>query len=307
MRSLDDLTLNLYIFSVQRAAQLHAVFTAAPSICHGGYFLAASTIKRTLLGCIHSFFEGRVVTNSECRTVGKRVNALIALNYRHYILNDRRDNGMISLSILLITHPNTVMEDIGHVVNLKTIQGVEDLLCLAIFAEVQNLLAMETYAESEDEEITSALSRERVNASTALTEWDISNISEDERITNVYGRGKMTALVTYADRFGSCLNELGEAVDLKGEVLAQALSQLLYGIERYYGKSQEVMKTLIPEHLLRHQLGALVGESDKIHDEFKRMVEANEDVEYFLPDNFLPSGCRWQWRDENHGTIVSLH
>lgn len=81
--------------SVQRPAELHGVFTAAPSICHGGYFLAASTLKRTLVGSIHYLMEGRVVTNSECRTVGQRVSAIIALNYRYYVLDDRRENGMI--------------------------------------------------------------------------------------------------------------------------------------------------------------------------------------------------------------------
>lgn len=76
-----------------RPGQIHIVFTSEPSICHGGYFLSMATLRQSFAAVAHTFFERNVATNSECRTFGIRMNAMIALNYRYHVLGDQRESG----------------------------------------------------------------------------------------------------------------------------------------------------------------------------------------------------------------------
>lgn len=43
----------------------HAVYTPEHAVCHGGHFLATSTMEKTMCGIIHSLMGGRLLTNTE--------------------------------------------------------------------------------------------------------------------------------------------------------------------------------------------------------------------------------------------------
>lgn len=185
------------------------------------------------------------------------------------------------------------MADDGHVVNLSTKQGLEDLMCLALFAETQNVLAVETYAECQDPDVVKALDECGVSAAQALAEWDISNVAEEERIMNVYARGRMTALLAFAGRHGKCTTENGDEVNLVDDVFSRELARLLRGLGQYYQNAHRAMKTTIQEHLFDRQIEALIGESpvlQRYHASFR--TEENP-TRCFLPRSFVPMGCRW--------------
>lgn len=68
----------------------HFVLGTEPSIVFGRHFYAASTIRRSAFGVLHTFVMGFVVTNT---THGDETKALfrqiMAFWYRHYIICDR--------------------------------------------------------------------------------------------------------------------------------------------------------------------------------------------------------------------------
>jgi hypothetical protein len=43
---------------------MHAVFTPAATICHGGHFYTTSTLQDTLRGTVHSFMDHIKITNT---------------------------------------------------------------------------------------------------------------------------------------------------------------------------------------------------------------------------------------------------
>jgi hypothetical protein len=43
---------------------MHAVFTPAATICHGGHFYSTSTLQDTLRASVHSFMDHSKITNT---------------------------------------------------------------------------------------------------------------------------------------------------------------------------------------------------------------------------------------------------
>ena len=43
---------------------MHAVFTPAATICHGGHYYATSTLQNMLRGTVHSFMDHTKITNT---------------------------------------------------------------------------------------------------------------------------------------------------------------------------------------------------------------------------------------------------
>ena len=59
----------------------HAVYTPLHAICKGGHLIAVATLRRTLLGMIHTFFCSGI-TNIDHPTFTGRINTLVCFFYK---------------------------------------------------------------------------------------------------------------------------------------------------------------------------------------------------------------------------------
>jgi hypothetical protein len=60
----SDLEKRLIQSRIMRPNVLHGVVTLNDSICHGGHYLASSTMLATMMGTIHTFVGNMYITNT---------------------------------------------------------------------------------------------------------------------------------------------------------------------------------------------------------------------------------------------------
>lgn len=78
-----------------RPSTLHLVYTKEHSVCSGGHFLPAGNLVRVVIGLIHTFFEGDVITNTDFPpTFTPRLNALAGFFHRVFCLRDEQESGL---------------------------------------------------------------------------------------------------------------------------------------------------------------------------------------------------------------------
>lgn len=77
----------------------HAVFTTQYSICYGHHFLATSLLDRTVVGTIHTFFRGDVITNTDYPDFQGRMNALAAFFYKAIVEGETHELGKLCVDI----------------------------------------------------------------------------------------------------------------------------------------------------------------------------------------------------------------
>lgn len=106
----------------------HAVFTAESSICHGGFFYAASTIQATIHGIYHCFTNGAVVTNQD--------------NYEGSRLILRQ-----IMAAWLEQLPTQDDCPNAHLPNLTTFEGVINMMMLIVFFELANATYKPIYTD----------------------------------------------------------------------------------------------------------------------------------------------------------------
>lgn len=71
----------------------HAVFTPTEAVCEGGHFFATSTLQDTLVGIVHAFMAGNLVTNTEHASARCHLQEMIAFFHLALIRAEVEEEG----------------------------------------------------------------------------------------------------------------------------------------------------------------------------------------------------------------------
>ncbi|KAH6884697.1 hypothetical protein BKA70DRAFT_1237562 [Coprinopsis sp. MPI-PUGE-AT-0042] len=164
---------------LMRPTTPHCVFTTENAICHGGHFLAASTLQRTVAGSIHTFFRGGVITNTDHPSFQGRMNTIACFFYKAIVLGDTHDL------------------DKGHVPDFTTASGLTDLIVFACGIELQNAICPLSYKPTDDDHSVAMLKKCGVSPDDALQKYDFSQSTHEMRVQNVQSRGRVIALLEF--------------------------------------------------------------------------------------------------------------
>ncbi|KAH6891822.1 hypothetical protein BKA70DRAFT_1440992 [Coprinopsis sp. MPI-PUGE-AT-0042] len=157
----------------------HAVLTTDNAICYGGHFLAASMLQRTVAGSIHTFFHGRVITNTDHPSFQGRMNTIACFFYKAIVLGDTHDL------------------DKGHIPDFTTAIGLTDLIVFACGIELQNVICPLSYKPTDDEHLIAMLGNCGVSPDDALYKYDFSRSTHEMCVQNVHSRGRIIALLEF--------------------------------------------------------------------------------------------------------------
>ncbi|TFK16335.1 hypothetical protein FA15DRAFT_662241, partial [Coprinopsis marcescibilis] len=204
---------------LMRSCTPHAVLTTDDAICHGGHFLAMSTIAETVWGFCHTFFEGHIITNIDHPTIRIRINTISSFLHKHIVLNDFSES------------------DVGHVPDLSTPQGMTDLLMFACAVEIQHVVCFDTYRPASSGPLISVLGVHGISPQDALDRFDVSSIIHDQRIQNAYSRGKTYDVLREAFARVMVTDKNGHAHDPWSWLFIPMLGWLLHALKEYYRRS----------------------------------------------------------------------
>jgi hypothetical protein len=121
--------MKLKLYRIMRPNTPHAVFTPDHSICHGGHFYATSTMQDTMFGIVNTFMSPDALTNTDHRPHGILLRRIAAF-YHEILVKERVENDEYQL---------------GHLPNLKSFEGVLDLLTFCNLMILANVLDPRTY------------------------------------------------------------------------------------------------------------------------------------------------------------------
>ncbi|KAH6879976.1 hypothetical protein BKA70DRAFT_1447684 [Coprinopsis sp. MPI-PUGE-AT-0042] len=164
---------------LMRPTTPHCVLTTENAICHGGHFLAASTLQRTVAGSIHTFFQGGVITNTDHPSFQGRMNTIACFFYKAIVLGDTHDL------------------DKGHIPDFTTASGLTDLIVFACGIELQNAICPLSYKPTDDDHSVAMLKKCGVSPDDALQKYDFSQLTHKMRVQNVQSRSRVIALLEF--------------------------------------------------------------------------------------------------------------
>lgn len=197
----------------------YASYTIDNTLCHGGYFLATSTLQRSIHGAIHAFFNPRSSASLEHHVFEQEMNSLAAFFYRTLVLGDAREL------------------DEGHIPDVSTLQGLEDLIRFACGIFTLTIIAPSTYMVTEDVALIRALEKAGVSLGEALDKYDISETSFENRRQAVINCGRITATLKHV--FAKLTVQCGDRtlLDPWKDLFIPSLAWLLYALEDYHDRS----------------------------------------------------------------------
>ncbi|EAU90829.2 hypothetical protein CC1G_12957 [Coprinopsis cinerea okayama7 len=211
---------------------LHAVFTSAHSACHGGHFLARSCLKRTVTGMVHTFFEGSVITNIDHPSFQSRVNSYACFLYKTLGIGDTQDN------------------DIPHLPDIDTPQGLYDLTLVACAMEIQEIICPLSYQPASREDWGDYVKPSRLGD--LLYKSNISATSHTSRVQTVWARGRIHEALKSVYGGVVMTSPEGEEIDGWHLLFFPMLGWLLKALKCYYNRSRPRLD--IDESLFSRQL-----------------------------------------------------
>ncbi|KAF6762010.1 hypothetical protein DFP72DRAFT_1164876 [Ephemerocybe angulata] len=197
----------------------YASYTIDNTLCHGGYFLATSTLQLSIHGAIHAFFNSRSSTSFGHHVFEQQMNSLAAFFYRTLVLGDAREL------------------DEGHIPDVSTPQGLEDLIRFACGIFTLTIITPSTYMVTEDVALIRALEKAGVSLEEALDKYDISKTSYENRRQTVINRGRIIATLKHV--FAKLTVQCGDRtlLDPWKDLFIPSLAWLLYALEDYHDRS----------------------------------------------------------------------
>ena len=82
-----------------RPSTVHYVVSTDDAIVLGRHFYAASTIRRTISGMVHTFITGFLITNDSHERTNTLIRRLFALWLRYYVADEPNQNNGESLPL----------------------------------------------------------------------------------------------------------------------------------------------------------------------------------------------------------------
>ena len=146
---------------IMRPNTPHVVFTVESSVCRGGHFYAASTIRDSCYGMMHCFTSGTLVTNADHTSEAFALMGHMVVRWEQHFLGFKvapklgktRRTSSISPSYY---HSQTLylgMSPIdAHIPKLNTWDGVLDMVTVSCLMELGNVLCDWCYKTNDHQE-----------------------------------------------------------------------------------------------------------------------------------------------------------
>lgn len=139
----------------------HAVFTPEPSICHGGHFYSTSTMQDTMFGIVNTFMNPSALSNTDHPPHAILLRRIAAF-YHESLVKQQVGGG----------------DEVGHLPNLTSIDGVLDLLTFCNMMIMANVLDSRTYEPAPG------------STQYLMDMYDVNAIPAKERQQMAYARGR---------------------------------------------------------------------------------------------------------------------
>lgn len=129
----------------------HLVLGTAPTIVLGRHFYAASTIRRSAFGVLHTFIMRFVITNTVHEDGTKSLfRQIMALWYRHFIIHDRFGREYFDTTYWL--QLKVTADTDPHVPDITTQDGLLDIIAVGCVLEFADALNHDRYSGEYDGE-----------------------------------------------------------------------------------------------------------------------------------------------------------
>ncbi|KAF8873848.1 hypothetical protein CPB84DRAFT_1690553 [Gymnopilus junonius] len=188
----------------------HFVYGMEAAVCHGGHYYMTSLMQDTLQGVIHAFILNNFLTNTS-----------------HW------PTCQIFHHILLFYHLGLMEESIPssdqsfvHLPDVKTIDGILNLLSVCILVILGNVLDFCTYKAANQDDDESATPEQAY----LINDCDVNAIPYFERVAQCYARGVAFYIMQWIQ---SCATIRGPSQDIIPDLPYQFLVQIIQSLQNY--------------------------------------------------------------------------
>ncbi|KAJ3534560.1 hypothetical protein NMY22_g6870 [Coprinellus aureogranulatus] len=210
-------------------ATLHAALTKEHCVLFGGHFLSVSTLARTVVGGVHTFFEPNV-TNTDHPTTLSRIHSVIAFLHKTMALGERGP------------------DDEGHIPTLDSVESLRDLLFVACGVELQNAICETSYQLCTDVVTLRLLQLRQESAQIGFDKHDISGMPYSIRLGAVYSRGRMQDLLRVVFQKVEVIDEAGQQIeDPMAALFVPMLAHFISALRDYYQASVKIPTNTLPD------------------------------------------------------------
>jgi len=233
----------------------HFVFGPEDTICSGGHFYATSLMQQTLRSMVHSFVVSEFITNITHHPSRSLLRRIVLL-YRIGLVEQRfqRTGKIAYLFPLHFSIPFTDIE-YAHLPDIKTFDGVLDLISACILAILGNVLDFRTYSAPNQRDDKPKTKTQHA----MMVAYDRNDIPRNERRAICYVRGVALALFDWV-RWNLVITAPdGHVVD---DLPSQFLIQILKSIINYKSRAMCIKLRGAPHcetGALRKQAGNVVS------------------------------------------------
>ncbi|KAF6754402.1 hypothetical protein DFP72DRAFT_1170144 [Ephemerocybe angulata] len=263
---------------IMRSNTIHAVYTTENAICHGGHYLATTTLTDAIHGAVHSFFEGRIATNVDHPVFEQQMTSIAAYFYHHLVeLNDRDDG--------------------GYMLNPYTRQGFEDLIRFACGIQILGIVSPSMYTETDDPVVIKMLQKAKVSPKDALEMYNISQAPYESRRQLIFARGRVIATLKHVFAQVDVDTPL-EVLDPWRDLFIPSLAHLLYALQDYYDRSSRTSSTdnnpfpLPTKELFDRQVESVAEQWPELLEGLGNLKKARgpvDSMDFDFPDNVYVS------------------
>lgn len=176
----------------------HAVFTPSPSVVHGGHCYATSTLPDTLVGIVHSFVVGDIITNANHLSARFHLQEMIAFYHLALVERGLDVDGTFSFSLVLKNKADkTCMQDDRwcHVPDLKYREQYHQLMSICVFGILVNVLDFGTYLHPNC--LDGLLKYEERQE---MIKKDVNSLTHEERMVCIFTRGQALQIMEYVEK-----------------------------------------------------------------------------------------------------------
>ena len=281
----------LSFYRLMRPGQPHFVYGPENAITHGGHFYCSSLMQETAQSLIHTFVLSDFVSNTfhhESRQLLRRIITFwaLALLTEDLVEPEGKSAGVVNGTRLTIFSD----DEFPHLPDVKTLDGLLDLISGCTLAILGNVLDFRTYSAPNQ------LEHDETNKVQHYLwkKYDQNNIPGDERMAICFTRGLALRVFYWIREWCTVKTPNGDIIDdLPSKYMVGMLDALI------------VYKT---KAVKQNYTGAPHCDLPKLNAQVYNVVECDKKVEKVWTERkassshslrmTLPEGCVVEWSDE---------
>ncbi|EDR05515.1 uncharacterized protein LACBIDRAFT_329480 [Laccaria bicolor S238N-H82] len=216
----------------------HWVYGIDDVVAQGGHYYSSYLMQETLQGIVHAFVLNKFLTNTE-HIPSRHLLRRILIFYQVGLIE-----GGISED-----DPASV-----HLPNVETMEGMLNIICLAVLIILGNVLDFRTYSTPNQGEDDEASPTQR----TLMDTGDINAIPNNERIAYCYARGVALHILKW---LRSCATFTGPPDGLADDLISLFFVQILASLSDYKSLAEAKSYGGVPHctsHLLSKQIANIL-------------------------------------------------